>query len=183
MKGTAGTIGAALTHAMSRVPGPVTVVTTVDGTGRRWGFTATSFSSLSLDPPLVLVCLNKTASTHPAFTSADRFLVNLLAHGQDQVALRFARSGVDRFAEGDMEGDIVPCELGLPGAPGACARVACALHAVLDGGDHSILVGRVLETHVDDDRTPLVHYDRTFTHPASALGTVDPLLSLHLADW
>ncbi|MEU6253633.1 flavin reductase family protein [Streptomyces sp. NPDC047043] len=171
--------GKALTHAMSRVPGPVTVVTTVDGTGRRRGFTATSFSSLSLDPPLVLVCLNKTASTHIAFTTTDRFLVNLLAHGQEQVARRFARSGVDRFAEGDMQ----PCELGLPGSPDACARVACALHDVLDGGDHSILVGRVLDTHVDDDRTPLLYYDRTFTHPASALDVPDPLASLHLADW
>ncbi|MEU6402552.1 flavin reductase family protein [Streptomyces sp. NPDC046985] len=183
MNGTAGTAHAALTHVMSRVPGPVTVVTTVDRAGRRWGFTATSFSSLSLDPPLVLVCLNKTASTHEAFTSADRFLVNLLAQGQDHVALRFARSGADRFAEGDVEGDVVPCELGLPGSPGACARLACALHAVLDGGDHSILVGRVLDTHADDDRTPLVYYGRTFTHPASALDLPDPLLSLHLADW
>ncbi|MEU0588582.1 flavin reductase family protein [Streptomyces sp. NPDC006132] len=183
MNGTTGTTGAALVHAMSRVPGPVTVVTTVDGAGRRRGFTATSFSSLSLDPPLVLVCLSRTASTHEAFTSADHFLVNLLAHDQDHLALRFARSGVDRFAEGDAAGDILPCELGLPGSPDACARIACALHAVLDGGDHSILVGRVLDTHVDDDRTPLVHYDRTFTHPACALDTPNPLLSLHLADW
>ncbi|MDQ0598287.1 flavin reductase ActVB [Streptomyces canus] len=174
-----GTTGSALTHAMSRVPAPVTVVTTVDTDGRRWGFTATSFTSLSLDPPLILVCLNKAASTHRAFTTTDRFLVNLLAHGQHQVARTFARSGVDRFAEGDME----PCEGGLPGSPDACARVACALHAVLDGGDHSILVGRVVETYVDDDRTPLLHYDRTFTHPASALDLPDPLLSLHLADW
>ena len=179
----AAPIGTALTRAMSRVPGPVTVVTTVDGTGRRWGFTATSFTSLSLDPPLVLVCLNRTASTHPAFASADRFLVNLLAHGQDHLARRFARSGVDRFAEGDAEGDVVPCELGLPGVPDACVRVACALHTLHDGGDHSILVGRVLDTHVDDDRTPLVYYDRTFTHPATALDVPDPLLSLHLAEW
>ncbi|MFI1355905.1 flavin reductase family protein [Streptomyces sp. NPDC020898] len=169
----------ALTRAMARVPGPVTVVTTIDGTGRRWGFTATSFSSLSLDPPLVLVCLNQSASTHRAFTTAGHFMVNLLAHGQDQVARRFARSGVDRFADGDME----PCELGLPGSPHACARVACALHSVEDGGDHSILVGRVLTTHVDDDRTPLVYYDRTFTHPASALDVPEPLMTLHLADW
>ncbi|MCX3062910.1 flavin reductase family protein [Streptomyces beihaiensis] len=176
---TADTAGAALTRAMSRVPGPVTVATTIDTTGRRWGFTATSFSSLSLNPPLVLVCLNQTASTHGAFASASRFLVNVLAHDQEQVARRFARSGVDRFAEGDME----PCEQGLPGLPGACARVACALHAVLDGGDHSILVGRVLDSHVDDYRTPLLYHDRTFTHPASALDLPDPLLSLHMADW
>ncbi|MFE2102301.1 flavin reductase family protein [Streptomyces sp. NPDC059468] len=170
----------ALTHAMARVPGPVTVVTTVDGTGKRWGFTANSFISVSLDPPLVLVCLNKTASTHEAFTSADRFLVNVLAHGQDVVARRFARSGVDRFAAGDM----ASCELGLPGSHGACARVACAMHSIVDAGDHSILVGRVVDTYAVD-RTPLVYYNRAFAHPAAAteVRAEEPVKILHLADW
>ncbi|MFB6578176.1 MULTISPECIES: flavin reductase family protein [unclassified Streptomyces] len=170
----------ALTRAMARVPGPVTVVTTIDGTGKRWGFTANSFTSVSLEPPLVLVCLNKTASTHGAFTAADRFLINVLAHGEDEVALRFARSGVDRFADADME----PCELGLPGSHGACVRVACSMHAVLDAGDHSILVGRVVDTHTND-RTPLVYYNRAFAHPATDAdtGTEEPVEILHLADW
>ncbi|MER6569708.1 flavin reductase family protein [Streptomyces sp. NPDC001093] len=172
--------GTALRHAMARVPGPVTVVTTIDGTGERWGFTANSFTSVSLDPPLVLVCLNKNASTHQAFTSADRFLINVLAHGQDAVARRFARSGVDRFAAGDMES----CELGLPGSHGACARVACTMHSIVDAGDHSILIGRVVDTYADD-RTPLVYYDRTFAcpAPATAAGAEEPVKILHLADW
>ncbi|MFJ8532110.1 flavin reductase family protein [Streptomyces sp. NPDC093591] len=170
----------ALTHAMARVPGPVTVVTTIDGTGKRWGFTANSFSSVSLDPPLILVCLNKTASTHEAFTSADRFLINVLAHGQDAVARRFAQSGVDRFAAGDMK----TCELGLPGSPGACARVACSMYSIVDAGDHSILIGRVVDTYADD-RTPLVYFNRAFAYPAAAAEAriEEPVKVLHLADW
>lgn len=151
------------TRALARVPGPVTVATTVDDAGRRWGFTATSFSSLSLDPPLVLICLGKTASTHHAFTSAGRFLVNVLAAGQSAVAQRFATSGIDRFAAGDMR----PCEFGLPGLESAPVRLACALHDVLDGGDHSILVGRVEALHTAEG-APLVYCDRTFGELLSA---------------
>lgn len=152
---------ALLTTAMARVPGPVTVVTTVDGSGRRWGFTATSFSSVSLDPPLVLVCLDKKASSHPAFTAARHLMVNVLAHGQEEVARRFAASGTDRFSDGDMR----PCELGLPGLPGACVRVACSMHRLVDAGDHSILLGRVEQTHVSD-RTPLLYCNRAFARPS-----------------
>ncbi|MEU2224873.1 flavin reductase family protein [Streptomyces sp. NPDC018347] len=150
----------AFTRTLSRVPAPVTVTTTADASGRRWGFTGSSFCSVSLDPPLVLICLDKGASTHGAFTAAPHFLVNVLAHEQGDVALRFATSGADRFAAGDM----APCELGLPGLPGAAARIACATHEILDGGDHSILVGRVEATHAGD-RVPLVYSDRAFGRP------------------
>ncbi|MGK5544914.1 flavin reductase family protein [Streptomyces sp. URMC 127] len=151
------------TRAMARVPGPVTVVTTVSPSGERRGFTASSFSSLSLDPPLILVCLDKNASTHEVFVDTDRFLVNVLAQDQSGVALRFAASGTDRFAAGDM----VPCEFGLPGLAEATARLACSTHEVLDGGDHSILVGRV-ETAHSGDSAPLVYCDRSFARPAPA---------------
>ncbi|MEV7780203.1 flavin reductase family protein [Kitasatospora sp. NPDC088351] len=151
------------TLAMSRVPSPVTVATTVDAVGRHWGFTASSFTSLSLDPQLVLICLDKAASTHAAFLAAEHFLVNVLAHDQAEVARRFATSGIDRFAAGDM----VPCELGLPGLASASARVACATHRILDGGDHSILVGRVERTHAGSG-PPLVYSDRAFTRPEPA---------------
>jgi|SRR5882757_2558008 len=151
------------TRTMSKVPAPVTVTTTLDGSGQRWGFTGSSFTSLSLVPQLVLICLDKKASTHTAFTGAERFLINVLAHEQADVALRFATSGVDRFAAGDM----VPCELGLPGLPEASARIACSAYDILDGGDHSILVGRVEETHTGS-RVPLVYSDRVFGRPVPA---------------
>ncbi|MFF3018283.1 flavin reductase family protein [Streptomyces sp. NPDC057939] len=149
---------------MAQVPTPVTVVTTVDATGRRWGFTAGSFTSLSLDPPLVLVCPAKTASCHQAFVSGDRFLVNVLAAQHADVASNFARSGHDKFADSGME----PCELGLPGLPDATARIACTLHDVLDGGDHSILVGRVEAVSVTGG-APLVYHNRSFTRPAAGM--------------
>jgi len=148
------------TRAMSRVPGPVTVVTTVDASGRAWGFTATSFVSLSLEPPLVLICLSRTASTHTAFVSAQAFLVNVLGEDQASIAVQFARSGVDRFGTGAT----LPLERGLPGVPGAAVRLACSLHEVLDGGDHSILVGRVEDVFVGEGG-PLVYCDRTFARP------------------
>jgi flavin reductase (DIM6/NTAB) family NADH-FMN oxidoreductase RutF len=149
-----------LIRVMARVPAPVTVVTTVNGNGEPRGFTATSFTSLSLTPPLVLVCLAKTASTHPSFTQVEHFMINLLADDQHEVASRFARTAAERFSAGDME----PSELGMPGLPQAAARIACALHDVLDGGDHSILVGRVEAVHVSD-RNPLVHWNRTYARP------------------
>jgi flavin reductase ActVB len=150
------------TTAMARVAGPVTVVTTVDGAGRRWGFTSSSFGSVSLDPPLVLACLAARASTHAAFTAARHFLVNVLAQDQEDIARRFARSGTDRFAAGDM----MACELGLPGLAAPCARIACALQAVLPAGDHSILLGRVLATRVCGGGQPLVYCDRSYASPA-----------------
>lgn len=157
------TAPAEFTRAMARVPGPVTVATTIDASGRRWGFTASSFSSLSLSPPLVLICLDKAASTHEAFATAERFMINILAEEQADIALRFAKSGVDRFAAGDA----VPLELGLPGIPEASARVACSLHQVVDGGDHSILIGRVEATYTGEGG-PLVYCDRGFQRLAGA---------------
>ncbi|MFF4324870.1 flavin reductase family protein [Streptomyces sp. NPDC001568] len=146
---------------MAQVPTPVTIVTTLDADGRPWGFTAGSFTSLSLDPPLVLVCPAKTASCHQAFTTGDRFLINVLATQHTDIATHFARSGHDKFTNSGMQ----PSELGLPGLPDATARIACTLHTVLDGGDHSILIGHVeAVSHTHD--TPLVYHNRNYTQPA-----------------
>lgn len=153
--------------AMAAVPSPVAVATTVDVSGRRWGFTGSSFSALSADPPLILICLNRSASTHTAFTGCDRFMVNVLAEGHEDVARRFAAPGIDRFAAGDM----TECEAGLPGLPEAVTRLACILHSVLDGGDHSILVGRVEHTFASP-RAPLIYCGRTYTRPALQASTV-----------
>ena len=153
--------------SMAAVPSPVVVATTLDASGRRWGFTASSFTALSADPPLILVCLDRSASTHAAFTACDRFMANVLAAEHEPVARRFASSGIDRFAAGDM----TACEAGLPGLPGAVARLTCTLHAVLDGGDHSILVGRV-EQCVVSPRTPLVYCGRSYTRPAMEAASV-----------
>ncbi|GAB2743985.1 flavin reductase family protein [Kitasatospora kifunensis] len=149
---------AEFTTALAVVPSPVAVATTVDATGRRWGFTGSSFTSLSADPPLVLICLDRAASTHTAFTTCGHFMINILAEGQEAVARRFATSGIDRFSGDDMS----VCEAGLPGLSDAAVRLVCSLHAVLEGGDHSILVGRVERTAVTG-AAPLVYCGRTFT--------------------
>lgn len=150
----------AFTQAMAQVPSPVSIVTTVDADGQRWGFTASSFCSLSLEPSLLLVCLAKSASSHQIFAEARHFLVNVLAEGHSGVALSFAKTGTDKFSGSAM----VPCELGMPGLTDAAARVACTTHAVLDGGDHSILIGRAEDSFVLD-RPPLMYYNRQFTSP------------------
>ncbi|XVS67522.1 flavin reductase family protein [Actinosynnema sp. CA-299493] len=151
------------TSAMASVAGPVAVVTTIDESGRPRGFTASSFCSLSLDPPLVLVCLSRTSSSHPAFAAAKSFTVNVLAHDHAELARHFARPSEDKF-EGAV---MTECERGLPGLVDAAARLACSAHAVLDGGDHSILVGLVEEA-VTLDRTPLIYHNRAFTRPHRA---------------
>ncbi|MER5443571.1 flavin reductase family protein [Streptomyces sp. NPDC002790] len=149
------------TAALSRVPSPVTVVTTRDADGRCWGFTASSFTSLSLDPPLVLVCPAKTSRSHQAFVTARRFMINVLATEQEEIARHFARSQFDKFADVP----ITDCEFGLPGLPSTSARLACSLYDVLDGGDHSILVGRVESVHVGE-KEPLVYFGRDFARLA-----------------
>jgi flavin reductase (DIM6/NTAB) family NADH-FMN oxidoreductase RutF len=109
------------------------------------------------------VCPAKTASCHGAFVTADRFMVNVLAADQADVAAAFARSGPDKFSGSPME----PCEYGLPGLPGATARIACSRYEVRDGGDHSILIGRV-EAVSTGGTEPLVYHNRLFTRPGAS---------------
>lgn len=145
--------------AMARLAAPVTVVTTWDTDGRARAFTASAVCSLSADPPLLLVCVNRSARTHEVFTRAGRFLVNVLSHEQAGAAQDFARR--DRAAS---EATLAPLELGLPGLPDASARFACTSRQVLPGGDHSILTGR-LEAVTLTDAPPLIHFRRDWHRP------------------
>jgi flavin reductase ActVB len=143
---------------MSRFASGVTIVTTTDAQGTDWGFTASAFSSLSLDPPLVLVCLDRKAECFPAFSETNAFGVSILAESQRDIAMRFATRGTDKFAEGGLEPGP---STSLPLVTGALAQLECGMHAQLDGGDHVILVGAV-RTAVVRDVTPMVHYSRQF---------------------
>lgn len=161
-------------EAMARLAAPVTVVTTRDADGRPRAFTASAVCSLSADPPLLLVCVNRSGSAHDVFTTADRFLVNVLDHEQASVASAFARH--DRV---QAEAGLVPLELGLPGLPDASARFACARRQVLPGGDHSILIGRL--EHVSlADTPPLIHYQRGWHRPTAAPADRSPGLRSQL---
>lgn len=120
------------------------------------GLTCQSFSSLSLDPPLVLLSTARTSTTWPRIASTGRFAVNVLATGQEAVSARFATSGGDKFAgQGWRAG-----ALGNPLLDGAIAHVECDIEALHDGGDHEIVVGRVraLEAPGLEARSPLLYY-------------------------
>ncbi|MFO1074431.1 MAG: flavin reductase family protein [Geminicoccaceae bacterium] len=129
----------ALRNAFGAFLTGVTVVTAKDEAGRPLGFTANSFTSVSLDPPLLLVCLAKRSTNYATLTGARGFAVNVLAEDQEAVSNTFARPADDRFAAiGWTDG---PC--GSPVLAGAAAWFDCAMHEVVDAGDHAILIGRV----------------------------------------
>ena len=118
----------------------VTVVTTeVDGTPI--GFTASSFTSVSLSPPLVLVCIGKSSSNFTAFTGTDHFCINILAEGQRDVSQQFSAKNVDRFANLNWTSGV----LGSPVIEDSIASFQCTLHQRVDAGDHDILIGRVVK--------------------------------------
>ena len=137
--------------AMGRFASGVTVVTTV-ADGERFGITVSAFSSLSLDPPLVLICIAKRAPSHEAIKNAGKFVANILSADQEEVSNKFASRAEDKF-EGIAWHD---GDLGLPVIEGSLGSVECVLHSSLDGGDHSIYVGRVVGAHLTDGQ-PLIY--------------------------
>jgi len=139
--------------AMGRFATGITVVTTVDGNGAPYGVTATSFASLSLDPPLIQWSLRNAAYSLSIFLQSRRFAVNILSAGQTALSRRFATPDIDRFAGQPTE----PGLNGLSLLPGAVAWIECDLEETLAGGDHTILVGRVLRARTFE-QTPLLHW-------------------------
>ncbi|MFC3745202.1 flavin reductase family protein [Paenibacillus sp. GCM10012306] len=131
--------GTAWRSVMGKFATGVTVITTLDEAGQPIGMTANAFTSLSLEPSLLIICLDKGSSTLVSLLAARKFAVNFLADTQEDLSRCFARkSETDKFAEIDYrEG-----ELGLPILGGCLASVECRLADTLDGGDHLILVGQ-----------------------------------------
>lgn len=144
--------------ALARFASGVTVVVTRNGAGGLVGFTASAFSSLSLDPALILVCLQKDADCHQAFMEAESFTVSILSSRQSGIALRFATKAIDK-----LEGTpLVPSPAtGLSRIEGAAAWLECRSHSRPDGGDHTILIGEVLGAGLGDE-PPLLHFNRSF---------------------
>jgi len=119
----------------------VTVVTTLEQGGLPRGFTANSFTSVSLDPPLVLVCIGRRATSHDAFAAGSGFAVNILSHAQQELSARFASKSADKFAG-------LEWRVGQGGGivlDGSLAWLDCRLERVIPAGDHSILLGEVLD--------------------------------------
>jgi flavin reductase ActVB len=145
-------------NAMARFASGVTIVTTRDRQGEPAGFTASAFSSLSLDPPLVLVCLEKRAHSYDAFMRCEQMAVSILAADHGDLAWHFATKHENKFEGVQTEPGPVT---GLPLIPGATVHLECRVYDRLDGGDHTIILGEVLRAR-SHERDPLVHYNRTF---------------------
>jgi 3-hydroxy-9,10-secoandrosta-1,3,5(10)-triene-9,17-dione monooxygenase reductase component len=131
----------------------VTVVTALTEDGPL-GFTCQAFSSLSLDPPLVVFAPGRASRTWPRLREIGRFCVNVLAQGQDEVSRAFARSGSDKFAGVHW----VPSRHGSPVLDDVVAWIDGELWAEYDGGDHTLVVARVLDLGADPGRRPLLYH-------------------------
>lgn len=129
-----------LRNAFGAFPTGVTVVTTVKEDGAPVGFTANSFTSVSLEPPLLLVCPARRLSSFDVFETCSHFAVNVLAEGQEAVSNIFAGFEGDRFAQVAWEQDA----RGFALITGAAARFCCKTHQVIPAGDHALLIGTVI---------------------------------------
>ena len=132
----------------------VTVVTCLTQAGTPTGLTVNSFTSVSLDPPLLLVCLAKQAASAAALIAAPCFAVNVLQTGQQPASIRFATRDEDRFGT-------TPWSCGEAGAPILAQSLGvfeCERYAVYDGGDHHILVGEVVKASFDAGLDPLLYF-------------------------
>jgi 3-hydroxy-9,10-secoandrosta-1,3,5(10)-triene-9,17-dione monooxygenase reductase component len=137
----------------------VTVVTTTHA-GTRYGMTASAVASVSLEPPLLLVCMNRDSPTHEAVRETGRFAVNVLAGDQEEISNQMATRGIDKF-EG-IEWEPAP-ETGSPLLAGALAHLDCTIHAVYEAGDHYVVLGRVkyltAESRSCDTVSPLLYFE------------------------
>ena len=139
--------------AMSHFASGVTVVTT-ENEGKPYGMTVASFASLSLHPPLVLVCIEKSVKSHDAIAAAGKFGVSILGQNQAEISGRFATKKIeDKFAGVATRRG----ELDVPLIDGAICTLECRVHEQLPGGDHTIFVGEVVDAKTTDG-APLVYY-------------------------
>ena len=139
--------------ALGRFASGVTVVTTKDAKGEFHGITVSAFCSVSLEPPMVLICIEKTAGSHPALEESAVFVVNILREGEAEFSELFASSRTEKF-------DLVQWTPGIEGVPvldNALATLECRVKFSYHGGDHSIFVGDVENITADEGR-PLTYF-------------------------
>ena len=138
---------------LGRFPSGVTVVTTKAADGSDQGMTVSAFCSLSLEPPLILICIEKTASVYTALTTAPAFIVNILSAKQEQIARRFSIVDIDRF-----EGvGFSRSRNGIVVLDDVLGVIECNRFSLHDGGDHTIVVGEV-EAGRAETGAPLLYY-------------------------
>jgi flavin reductase (DIM6/NTAB) family NADH-FMN oxidoreductase RutF len=144
-------------RACGRFATGVAIASAVDAGGTPHGLTVSSFASVSLDPPLILICLGHVVTSIEVFRAARHFAVNVLAEGQRDIADRFARKGFDRF-------DGLAWRTGESGAPlleGVLATMECAVRQRVTAGDHDILVGEMVGAHVAAG-APLIYFSSRY---------------------
>lgn len=161
----------ALKEVMRVYPQGVTVVTTQGDDGPK-GITVSSFTSVSLSPPLVMISISKGSALYEAFAEAEKFAVNFLADDQKSVSDRFAgRSGPNERFEGTK------FKAGSTGSPliqGARAVIECATWKVYEGGDHTMIVGEVVAAGSLNSKRPLVYYLQQYTTTEMAESPAPP---------
>ncbi|HKT18341.1 MAG TPA: flavin reductase family protein [Stellaceae bacterium] len=136
--------------ALGLFPTGIAVVTTVDGDGRPAGVTVNSFTSVSLEPPLILVSLARTSRSFDAFTKAKHFAVSLLRHDQRQVSSAFASMAGERFSQVRHRAGLGGCLIIEP----HLVAFHCDVYARHDGGDHVLILGKVTQIEPGKDAVP-----------------------------
>ncbi len=140
--------------ALSRFATGVAVVTTRNHSGEAFAITVNAFTSVSLDPPLILFCLGKPAFNYEAFSRADAFAINFLSSDQQALSDRFAREAKDHFP--DLQtGRLMT---GSPILPGCLGTLDCTTEACHEAGDHLIIIGRVGVVDFRADLQPLIYF-------------------------
>lgn len=152
---------AAFVAAMRQAASGVTVVTATEAGGRRWGVTVSAMTSVSAEPPLLLVCINAKSPVCAAIEAAGAFCVNVLAEDQSEVSDVFAGRVVPPSGERFDCGGWREGATGAPGLAGAAARFHCRLEACHAHGSHRIFIGRALEAEAGAAR-PLLYCDRSY---------------------
>jgi len=140
-------------NLLGRFATGVTVVATRDDAGNPVGMTASSVSSVSLDPPLVSVCVDHRAEIHRWLTEADSFGISILASGQEEVSRIFATTGAERFGATAWRAS----PAGAPWLEGSLATIECLKHQSIEAGDHTLFVGRVTAGTAAEGE-PLLYY-------------------------
>ncbi|MEO8480530.1 MAG: flavin reductase family protein [Gemmatimonadota bacterium] len=139
----------------------ITIVTTFDAEDRPVGMTANSFASISLEPPLTSVAIDHAASAHSALLAARRWTINILEANQEALSRRFAAIEPDRFAGvGWQRGPDDSLRL-----DGVLAHLVCDRHETIETGDHTILIGRVIDGDAADHGRPLLYFRGGYTDP------------------
>jgi len=139
--------------SLGRFASGVTVVTTKDASGKLHGLTVSAFCSVSLEPPLILVCVHKETGSYDAFEESKHFVVNILSAEQEQISNQFASRLEDKFKGISFQTGIED----LPVLNGCLVNLECRLKDAYDGGDHTIFIGEIHQARVSDGN-PLTYF-------------------------